>query len=579
MSIALPITRAGRAVPATVGSLAVAGTAFGIAAIAHGDLRAQTTSIAVATVVAGCSFAAAGTIALVRDPRRSAGLLLGLTGLLLLASSMAQTNTAVPFTLGLLVAAAPPAVLAHLVLRFPEDRLRSRLERALIVLAYVNVTLLQAAMLMFMGDEHMAHCPCPDNLLFVRHDEGVHTALMNAERVLGIVVAGTVVALVLRRWWHASSPMRRAINPLVVSGGLWCLLLLLDLLLNGPTPLVTAERIAFAAIPIAYLFGLLRTTLGRSPLTGLLADLGGPLAPGTLRDAIARALRDPSLRIAYWIPERTAYVDVSGRPVDVAGSDAVTPIERDGRRIGALLHDTALVEDRALLNAVAGAASIALDNERLQADLRANVRELQASRARIVEAGDAARRRLERNLHDGAQQRLVSVSVALSLVAQRLAKGDSEPASIVLESTRAELAEALAELRELARGLHPAVVSRGLEAALSGLADRAPLPVELDIEPGEDPPEAVTATAYYVVAEALTNVARYAGATRARVAARSADGVVELTVSDDGRGGARLRPGSGLEGLADRVAAVGGTFAVDSSPGAGTRITARIPLS
>jgi signal transduction histidine kinase len=141
----------------------------------------------------------------------------------------------------------------------------------------------------------------------------------------------------------------------------------------------------------------------------------------------------------------------------------------------------------------------------------------------------------------------------------------------VLESTRAELAEALAELRELARGLHPAVVSRGLEAALSGLADRAPLPVELDIEPGEDPPEAVTATAYYVVAEALTNVARYAGATRARVAARSADGV--------GRGGARLRPGSGLEGLADRVAAVGGTFAVDSSPGAGTRITARIPLS
>jgi signal transduction histidine kinase len=202
---------------------------------------------------------------------------------------------------------------------------------------------------------------------------------------------------------------------------------------------------------------------------------------------------------------------------------------------------------------------------------------VQASRQRIVAAGDAERRRLERNLHDGAQQRLVALSLSLRLAQSKL-QADPEAANAVLEASREELAAALDELRELARGIHPAILTdRGLSAALDAVAARSPIPVELDIT--EEPlPEPVGAAAYYVIAEALANVVKYARASEVKVRVGRDDECARISVEDDGVGGADARDGSGLRGLADRVAALEGTLEVHSPPGGGTRITAEIPL-
>ena len=252
----------------------------------------------------------------------------------------------------------------------------------------------------------------------------------------------------------------------------------------------------------------------------------------------------------------------------VAVSIAAAPVrDRSGRVLGNMVAYTDITERKAQ----------AAEVHRLNDELRARVEELAASRARIVAAGDVERRRLERNLHDGAQQRLVALSYQLRLA---LTKLDSDPASArtLLGEAGEELARAMQELRELARGLHPALLTdRGLRAAVDALAARAPLPVELAEIPDERLPEPVEAAAYYLIAEALTNVAKYAQASTVRVRITAGDRDVVVEVSDDGVGGADPADGSGLRGLADRVEALGGTLAIDSSARAGTALRAEIP--
>ena len=246
------------------------------------------------------------------------------------------------------------------------------------------------------------------------------------------------------------------------------------------------------------------------------------------------------------------------------------------RTIAAIVHDPALLDDAEQRRAAGPVAALALENERLKAELRAKVEELSASRARILESADAARRRLERDLHDGAQQRLVSLALSLRILRSRL-EGDRD-AVRALDSARSELEQALGELRELARGMHPSVLTdRGLDAALDGLGRRAPLPVELEQTPAERLPDRVESAAYFVVAEALTNVAKYAHATHARVNVSRHSRQILVEVSDDGVGGADPSTGSGLRGLRDRVTAIGGRFDVDSRPGHGTTVRATIP--
>ena len=338
------------------------------------------------------------------------------------------------------------------------------------------------------------------------------------------------------------------------------------------------EQLTLAAVPFGFLAGLLRSRLLQAgAVSELVARLGQSPGPAALRAALAEALGDPSLRLAYWLPDDERYVDADGRTVRTT-EGTWTEVELHGSRIAAIGHDASLAAEPQLVRAAGGAAALAIENQRLSAALRARIEELRASRARLVEAGDAERRRLERDLHDGAQSRLVALAITLKL-ARRRAEDDSELAALLDESS-AELQAGLDEVRELARGIHPAVLTdRGLDAALRSLAVRAPVPVEIAGEVPGDLPASVATAVYFVVAEALTNVAKYASATRATVAvARTADGV-RVEIGDDGVGGADLAAGSGLRGLADRVGALDGRLELESPRGGGTRLRADVPVT
>jgi signal transduction histidine kinase len=338
---------------------------------------------------------------------------------------------------------------------------------------------------------------------------------------------------------------------------------------------------SIACLPGAFLVGLVRFRFGQAEAVSLLvARLGGGGGRGALRDALAKALGDPGLELAYWVPNQGSYVDAVGQPMQVdppPEGKVATIVEHEGRRVGAILHDASLVEEHDHVRAVGAAAALTLENERLEAELRANLDELRASRARIVTAGDVQRRRLERDLHDGAQQRLMALGINLRL-AQDLVRGDPREAVELLEASLDELNKATRELRELARGIHPAVLTeRGLQAALNGLAERSSVPVELVGTPDGRLPSPVESAVYFVVAEALTNVARYAGAQVATVSVERSNGHVEVKVSDDGVGGADPDRGSGLRGLSDRVAALDGRLDLTSADGQGTTVMVRIP--
>jgi signal transduction histidine kinase len=302
-------------------------------------------------------------------------------------------------------------------------------------------------------------------------------------------------------------------------------------------------------------------------------------ATGPVRELLAESLGDRTVAIAYWLPDRQAFVDEVGRPValpDPGSGRTWTAVERNGRPVAAIVHDAALDTSRELVHAAAAAAALAIDNERLKADLRARLEELRVSRLRIVQAADDARRRIERDLHDGAQQRLVALALELRLLRSRV---DGEHAAAV-DGIAERLDGALTELRELARGIHPAILTeQGLGPALAALAGRAVGPVQADVAIEERLPAPVESAAYFVVAEALTNVAKYAPASDARVQVRRDGLALVVRVADDGAGGVDLEAGSGLRGLKDRLAAVGGVLEIDSPHGHGTRLTARIPCA
>ncbi|HET6154555.1 MAG TPA: histidine kinase [Marmoricola sp.] len=313
----------------------------------------------------------------------------------------------------------------------------------------------------------------------------------------------------------------------------------------------------------------------------LVADLQS-LGPGdTLRNALRRMLGDPNLDIAYLRVGSRGWIDDAGRtmtaPVETEGR-AVTPIDRGGKPFAALIHDPALLGSPERLRAAVDAASLAFDNEHMKADLRAQIDDLRASRARIVEAVDVERRRTERNLHDGAQQRLVGLSL---LLRRALRQAGSDPAlAASLTDALAELEEGISELRELARGIHPGVVAAsGLAGALETLAERPGVPVELTVDLPAGLPEVVELVAYYVVAESLTNAKKYSGASLVSVDARVEGDALLLSVTDDGSGGAAPEAGSGLEGLVDRVAAIGGRLVISSPERSGTVVEAELPLT
>jgi signal transduction histidine kinase len=540
--------------------------------------------IAIFGPLIGAAFIGTGLLAWLRRPESRFGALMVAVGFSYCLSGLIVTTDSWPFIVGLSLIALPYAILFHVLLAFPSGRLHSGGDALLVGAAYFIGTVGWWACMVL---EDPTTIGLPANPLLIAHDPELFDTLARTRLVVVavlIVILGIVLAV---RWRVATPSQRRALAPVYLSGGFVLALYAVWAVIGAASPgaaslenLERARVIALAAVPFAFLAGLARSRVaGAAALSELVARLGE--RPGALRDAVADALGDPSLEVAYWLPERDEWVDAAGASFalpDGHSGRACTPVEREGRPVAMLIHDAAVAdEQRELVSAVGGAAALALENERLDAELRANVNELRASRARIVESADAARRRIERDLHDGAQQQLVAVALTLGTARSRIER-DPRGAAELLDGAAADLDAAIRDLRELARGIHPAVLSdRGLGPALQALASRIPLPVEITELPAERLPAPIEAAAYFVVAEAITNVARYAQATHAEVTVGVDGDSVLVCVADDGVGGADPATGSGLRGLADRVAALDGRLEVVSPLGGGTTVRAVMP--
>src|SRR5215211_1271065 len=566
-------------------ALAVAGVALGLAALAlvTASDREDQESVAwiVLALTLGWGFAGAGIFAWWRRPDNRVGPLMTLVGFMWFLGALSSADAAWAFTVGLVVGALWLGALVHMLVAFPTGRVEPGLERTVVTIGWSAAVALPLLAALVTAEPNGCE-DCPRNLLLVWDSKTASDAVEAAGLVVAVVLLGGLGAVLIRRWRGFGKVQRRALAPVVWTGGAVALVGLVSLLpmacgADEVSQVADALLIVLVtAVPFAFLVGLMRSSLSRAgAVNALFQRLGGAGA----RDALAEALGDDSLALAYWLPDPGRYVDAGGHTValpETGGDRAVTEIERDGAPVAAIVHDPALLEDRELVRTAGAAAALALENERLAAEVRARYDDLRAASARLVAAGDAARRRIERDLHDGAQQRLVSLSVTLNL-ARRHAEPGSRTAAL-LDSAVAELTAGLSELRELARGIHPPVLTeRGLDPALEGLAARAPLPVTLSSPLGERLPPAVEAAAYFVVMEALTNVAKYASATAAEVTVQRTDGHVVIDVTDDGVGGADPAGGSGLAGLADRVAALGGRLEIESPPGGGTVVRAQMP--
>lgn len=537
--------------------------------------------VAVLRLAVGWAFVYVGLLVWGRRPENRMGMILTAVGLTWFLGGLGYSGVPLLHTVGLaLQDVVVPA--AFSLIAFPTGRVESRAVRLVLGCTWVWATAGTLAVTVATPPQPGG----PRNLLAVRAVADAADTVGVVHDVVGAVLALALVRLIVRHWSGGTSLQRREVEPVVITGSAAAAAFAA---LVTATATHRSERVVevvqmiglltLVSLAFAFLVALARAHVvaGRA-VTRLVQRLSVPVRSDEVRGLLADALDDPSLDLAFPVREDGLLVDAAGATVSLPWQDTrrVTPVERDGRTVAVIVHDAALDRDGDLVRSAGAAAALALENARLDAELRARVAELSASRTRIVMAGDAERRRLERDLHDGAQQRLVSLAVCLRMARSRV--GSDEVTGELIERAMDELHAALAELRELARGIHPAVLTdRGLGPALEGLAARAVLPVELDALPDGRLPAPVEAAAYFVVSEALTNVAKYSHATHASVRVTRDDGWARIQVCDDGIGGADAGRGSGLAGLRDRVAALGGRLDVRSPLGGGTTVSAEIP--
>lgn len=588
MTVTAATAGAGRAPPPWVVAVASIGVGGWSWLLATHEPAGSAGHVYLAVFVAGVSFAVGGLIVWQQWPRRWLGPLLLLTAASLALPTLETTRVPLLWTLGSAGNSAFAPLLVYLVLSFPHVRPLSRLDRALVawtaLIAIVPTIVLQALV-----DPARMGCPdCPRdlNLIGVAHEpEFVFAAAQWVHWVIAlsaIAVAGRLA----QRLWAGTGPARRILGPVLLPGALWFAIhaitrVIRNVLANDEVlqygPITIVSTALLTVVPFGVLVGLLRARARRARVGDLVLELGELPAGERLGEAVARTLGDPDAQVGFWVAETGRYVTVEGEPLELPRPDSgrdVTYVEGRGRSLAAIVHDAALREEPLLVNAVRAAARLAVENERLHADALARLEEVRASRARLVEASDAERRRIERNLHDGAQQRLIAVTLQLRMLADAV---DDDAVKEQIEAGVQEVRVALAELRDLAQGLHPSILAdEGLGAAVEYLAERAPLPVSVDVA-DERYPEPIEVTAYFLVSEALANAAKHANATEVRVSVKRVDGRVTVEVRDDGTGGAGMARGSGLRGLGDRVAAVGGQLRVESPAGRGTRVVAELP--
>jgi signal transduction histidine kinase len=486
------------------------------------------------------------------------------------------------------------ALFAHLVLSYPTGRLNSRLDRTLVVALYALATANAIPNLLFSDPRYYLvdgveveclSCGAAPITNVTWYD------LRGTNRVLdamSVALIALVIPVLVRKIVRAIPGARRTVVPLLIAAcflaafgavGQWLSFTGSSTSFWTSSTMFWAETITVLGIPLALGVGILWGRSRRSAVADLVVELEHS-PPGSVREALARTLGDPSLELGLWLPERGAFVDAAGRVMELPAKPsgrAVTVLGPEDAPIAALVHDPVLLEQRALLEAAGAAARLALENERLQAELRLQLEEVRASRTRIVQAGDDERRRLERNLHDGAQQRLLALGFALQLARAQLGRNANGADELLVEA-ETELRAALDELRELARGIHPAILAdQGLAPALRSLAERSTVPVTALVAPDERVAEPVEAAAYFLVSEAFANVSKYAHASAVRVSVTRSDDNLVVDVEDDGDGGADPSRGSGLHGLLDRVQALDGTLGIESPPGRGTHVHAVIP--
>jgi signal transduction histidine kinase len=522
--------------PGLAAALWSAGVALMVGVVA-GVVRADedVPGYTVAFRLVGGAFVACGLIAWRRRPDSYSGLLMTVTGFLLFVEPLfAQFDSDSADIVGYVFGDLWSITIVWLLLTMlTGGRLTTRADRVL-VSAFVVEFFLSLGTVLFYEDE--------GNFLLVHSNAGLADVFETARALLVSAACVAIAVVIGARWRAASRPRRRAMLPAVA--GIAALLFFAVAQQAAPVWLRWLAVLSLLLIPAGFLAGLLRSRLARGGLADLFRRLP-TMRSEELQPALARALGDPTVAI------------VRGRPSPEPGR-SVAPIDDDA----ALVYDSSLDDDPELIEAVASAAGIALESR--------------ARLERIVTAGDEERRRLERNLHDGAQQRLVALAMQLRLIQHEL-HSDPESAEKLVNTASEELAMSLAELRELARGIHPAVLNHGLEPALQQLAGQATVPTDVSYTAEGKLPEPVELAAYFVTCEALANVGKYARAQSAHVRVTRENGGLVVEIADDGIGGADATRGSGLRGLSDRVEALDGRLRVESPPGAGTVVRAELP--
>ena len=588
--MAVAASRSARAAPAVgAAAVALAVGAVAEAAALGGDVwDAWLVGIDALTGVTTVFAGLAAWIA--RPDSRTGGILVAIGGLWFLGAFGYGEDQALVDLVGFPLQGWNDVLLVALLLALAPPGLRGGAARGVAVGVLASHAVLALARLLLRPPNDVTSCFCIPNRITGVTDPAAYEAVVRVASFAEAAFAIAALGILVVRWHTATGAARRTLGGLLAAGTATAALVTYNRIVTrvvsdpvepsiGAIVLLDIVRVT---IPLAIAASLVRGRRARTRVADVVLSLDDHGVAGGSA-VLRRALADPSVRLLRWSPEREGYLDAEGAEATMpqAGEPlAATMIERDGTPLGAIVHDAALREEPELLRAVAAAARLALHNERLAEEVRARLEDVQASRQRIVAAGDAERRRLERDLHDGAQQRLVALALRLRTLERATGASGNIRLADDLELLASELDTTIAEVRELARGIRPpALGEAGLGAALEALADRTPLPMRVDAELPRRLPDVVEAAAYFAASEAVANALKHAGAGHVRIAATDDGDELVLSVADDGSGGAEPRAGGGLVGLADRLEALGGELAIDSALGGGTTLTARIPLA
>jgi signal transduction histidine kinase len=565
-----------------IAAMFTAGVSFGVLSLAiarHEPASAfagDSTARAAAELAAGWTLLTVGLMALARRRGGGFGVLLvaGSFGWFLVEWNNPGIGSALAFAIGLTLYAAAPPLIAHAALVYPGSRLSSRLDGLVLTAAYVGaVVVLGLAPALFFDPKATVCTQCPSNLLLVGPSSRLDDVFNRIGVQAGLAWSLALAVLLLLRLARSSPALRRLLWPVLVPAAVylglvaWVFASSLDRGRLGDSSLSRdlwlGQAGALIALAAGVVWGWLRARHTRAAVASLVVEAAASPAPGGLRDKLARMLRDPSVKVGYRLDDGRL-VDGLGRAVLLDAE--VTPLVRGGESVALLSHRPGLLDDPDLTNEVAAAARLAFENERLQAELRAQLEHLRTSRARVVAQGDAERRRLERDLHDGAQQRLVGLSLQLGLARSRLGSQGDSVLLAQIDEAEAELETALDELRELAHGLFPALLAKeGLAAALEALTEEAPVEIEIGALP-QSLSSTAEAAAYFVVSEAIKRSRDIPD----KLAARGEGDKLVVELEADIAAGE-------IVALEDRVGAAGGTLEVARQADGRTRICAELP--